>query len=46
MVGTRKGGRVWSIALVLKTKGGKTSVGSNPTPSSIRYIETWKHGND
>lgn len=24
----------WSIASVLKTEGGKTSVGSNPTPSS------------
>lgn len=28
----------WFMVLVLKTSGGKTSVGSNPTPSSIKLI--------
>lgn len=32
-----KGGRVRLIAFVLKTKGAKASVGSNPTPSSILH---------
>ena len=34
----RRAGRVWLIASVLKTEGGKTSVGSNPTPSSTSFL--------
>lgn len=38
-----RSGRAWLMAPVLKTGGGKTSVGSNPTSAAIYVRDTYSN---